>query len=124
MKGSVFKFRKDLFNSNFFNKPSFYALCFRSKKQRIQDYSSNHRAYDEIHLDESMIRLGNILEYACFDCGYDSDSFWKMFIHSGIARNFGIGDASVIAKKSGPEIARMVLLNDDNIVSYPAPAWR
>lgn len=88
------------------------------------DYISNFKAYDEVYLDGAMIRLGDMLEYACLDCGYDPDSFWKMFIHSGVSRKFGIGDFSIVAGKSGPEIARLVLFSEDHRTTFPEPSWR
>lgn len=62
------------------------------------------RAYDEMYLEGAMLRMGDMLEYACLDCGYESDTFWKMFIQSGLAHRFGKGDVSVVAGKSGPEL--------------------
>lgn len=56
-----------------------------------------------------MLRMGDMLEYACLDCDYDPDSFWKMFIYSGLARRFEVGDVSVIAGKFGPELAFIVM---------------
>ena len=60
----------------------------------------------------------------CLDCGYDPDGFWKMFIHSGLSRKFEIGDVSVVAGKSGPEIAYMVLHDVDHRRNLPNPTWR
>lgn len=71
-----------------------------------------------------MVRMGDMLEYACLDCEYDPDGFWKMFIHSGLARKFEIGDVSVVAGKSGPELAYIVLHDVDHIIRFPKPAWR
>lgn len=82
------------------------------------------RAYDEMYVEGAMLRLGDMLEYACLDCGYDPDSFWKMFIQSGFARRFEIGDVSIVAGKSGPELAFMVLYAIDHIRSFQEPKWR
>lgn len=82
------------------------------------------RAYDEMYMEGAMIRMGDMLEYACLDCGYDPDGFWKMFIQSGLARRFEIGDVSVVAGKSGPELAYMVLNDVDHKKDYPTPMWR
>lgn len=81
-------------------------------------------AYDEIYVEGAMQRLGDMLEYACMDCGYDPDSFWKMFLDSGVARRFEIGDVSVIAGKSGPELVRDILYDIDHRLECPEPAWR
>ena len=42
-------------------------------------------AYDEMYVEGAMVRMGDMLEYACLDCDYDPDSFWSMFIRSGLA---------------------------------------
>jgi DNA-binding transcriptional regulator YiaG len=65
-----------------------------------------------------------MLEYACLDCGYDPDGFWKMFLYSEMARRFEIGDVSVVAGKSGPELAYMVLSTIDHREEFPNPTWR
>lgn len=82
------------------------------------------RAYSDMYLEGAMLRLGDMLEYACLDCGYDPDAFWKMFIHSGIADSFASGNVAIIAGKSGPEIAYMVLELEEKKTSLPKPAWR
>lgn len=82
------------------------------------------RAYDEMYIEGAMIRMGDMLEYACLDCGYDPDSFWRMFIQSKVARRFEIGDVSVVAGKSGPELAYMVLNEIDHREAFPEPVWR
>lgn len=82
------------------------------------------RAYDEMYVEGAMVRMGDMLEYACLDCGYDPDGYWKMFIQSGLARRFEIGDVSVIAGKSGPELAYMVMHDVDHRDQWPAPIWR
>lgn len=81
-------------------------------------------AYDEMYVEGAMIRMGDMLEYACLDCGYDPDAFFKMFILSGYARRFEIGDVSVIAGKSGPELAYEVLAAIDHVREFTAPKWR
>ena len=81
-------------------------------------------AYDEMYVEGAMVRMGDMLEYACLDCDYDPDSFWSMFIRSGFARRFEIGDVSVVAGKSGPELAYMVLSKADHRRNFPKPKWR
>lgn len=82
------------------------------------------RAYSDMYLEGAMLRLGDMLEYACLDCGYDPDAYWKMFIHSGVAAKFADGNVAIIAGKSGPEIAYIVLEAEDKVTSLPKPAWR
>lgn len=82
------------------------------------------RAYNEMYLEGAMLRLGDMLEYACLDCGYDPDAFWKMFIHSGVAQKFAIGDISIIAGRSGVELAYLVLEQEEKQTQFITPAWR
>ena len=58
------------------------------------------------------------------DLGYDPDGFFKMFILSGIARRFQIGDVSVVAGKSGPELAQLILSDVDYVNDFKEPLWR
>lgn len=80
-------------------------------------------AYDEMYIEGAMIRMGDMLEYACLDCGYDPDGFWRMFLQSEVSRRFEIGDVSVVAGKSGPELAYMVLSDIDHREEFPEPVW-
>lgn len=81
-------------------------------------------AYNKLFVDDAMIRLGDMLEYACLDLGYDPDSFFWMFIKSGIAKRFQIGDPSIVLGRSGPELVYMVLELVDNKTSFKEPTWR
>lgn len=81
-------------------------------------------AYDEMYVEGAMIRMGDMLEYACLDCGYDPDGFWKMFIQNDVSRSFEIGDISVVAGKSGPELAYMILSDVDYREEFTEPMWR
>lgn len=81
-------------------------------------------AYDEMYVEGAMIRMGDMFEYACLDLGYDPDAFFKMFILSGYARRFELGDVSIIAGKSGPELAYEVLTAIDHVRELPVPTWR
>lgn len=81
-------------------------------------------AYDESYIEGAMIRLGDMIEYACLDLNYDPDAYFKMFIMSGIARRFEIGDVSVVAGKSGPELVQIVLTSVDHVIDFKKPTWR
>lgn len=67
------------------------------------------RAYNESYLDDAMQNLGDMVEYAVYDCGYDPDAFWGWFIISGIASKFEKGNPKFIAGMSGVELAESVL---------------
>lgn len=66
-------------------------------------------AYDRVYLEKAQTVLGRMLDYAVYDLKYDADIFFELFIASGYANRFGDGDYSVIAGKSGVELARMTM---------------
>lgn len=64
------------------------------------------RAYDESYLNDAMDTLGEMLDYAVIDCGYDIDEFFAWFITSGVARQFERGNPKYVAGMSGVEVAQ------------------
>ena len=66
-------------------------------------------AYDESYLDDAMCNLGDMLEYAICDCGYEPDVFFLWFILSGIAAKFEKGNPKYITGMSGVELADAVI---------------
>ena len=66
-------------------------------------------AYSELYLDDAMQNLGDMVEYAVCDCGYDPDEFFGWFISSGIASKFEKGNPKYITGMSGFELAEAVL---------------
>ena len=72
------------------------------------------RAYSELYLDDAMNTLGDMVEYAICDLGFDPDEFIGWFISSGIASRFEKGNPKYIAGMSGVELADAVLA-DTNI---------
>ena len=67
------------------------------------------RAYEETYLDDAMNNLGDMLDYAVNDCGYDSEDFFSRFIASGVAGFFEKGNPKYVAGLSGPELASEVI---------------
>lgn len=66
-------------------------------------------AYDESYLNDAMDSLGEMLDYAVVDCGYDADEFFVWFITSGVAWQFERGNPKYVAGMSGVELAREVV---------------
>lgn len=66
-------------------------------------------AYNETYLDDAMQNLGDMVEYAVCDCGYDPDEFFGWFISSGIAAKFEKGNPKYVVGMSGVELAWEVL---------------
>ena len=66
-------------------------------------------AYSELYLDDAMNNLGDMVEYAVCDLGFDPDTFFCWFISSGIASRFEKGNPKYITGMSGFELAEAVL---------------
>lgn len=66
-------------------------------------------AYNELYLDDAMNNLGDMVEYAVCDLGFEPDEFFDWFISSGIASRFEKGNPKYIAGMSGIELAEAVL---------------
>lgn len=73
-------------------------------------------AYSELYLDDAMNNLGDMVEYAVCDLGFDPDEFFGWFISSGISSMFEKGNPKYVAGMSGFELAEAVLSNTN--VSY------
>ena len=66
-------------------------------------------AYSELYLDDAMNNLGDMVEFAICDLGFDPDEFFGWFISSGIASKFEKGNPKYITGMSGFELAEAVL---------------
>jgi DNA-binding XRE family transcriptional regulator len=66
-------------------------------------------AYEETYLRGATKNLGNMFDYAVNDLCYDCDEFMHMFIVAGIAEQFGRGNPTYVAGKSGFELADEVV---------------
>lgn len=78
-------------------------------------------AYDKVYLEKARTVLGRMLDYAVHDLKYAADDFFELFIASGYADRFGVGDYSLIVGKSGVELARMTVEKavGDTVVTKP-----
>ncbi|MCL2060619.1 MAG: helix-turn-helix domain-containing protein [Oscillospiraceae bacterium] len=56
-----------------------------------------------------MNNLGDMLDYAVNDCGFDAEDFFGHFIVSGVADAFERGSPKYVAGLSGPELASEVI---------------
>lgn len=66
-------------------------------------------AYNEFYLDDAMLNLGDMMDYALVDCGFDADEFFSWFIISGIAAKIEHANPKYIAGMSGVELAKEVV---------------
>jgi len=56
-----------------------------------------------------MNNLGDMFDYAVYDCGYELEDVFSFFLVSGVADAFGKGNPKYVAGLSGPELANEVL---------------
>ena len=66
-------------------------------------------AYDKVYLERAQQALAGMLDFATYGLGYEVKNFFDMFISSGVADKFGSGDFTLIAGKSGVELAYEVM---------------
>ena len=73
-------------------------------------------AYSELYLDDAMQNLGDMVDYAVCDLGFEPDEFFGWFISSGISSRFEKGNPKYVGGMSGYELAEAVLRETN--VSY------
>ena len=66
-------------------------------------------AYDKNYLEKAKTSMAHMLDYVVYDLNLDMEEFFQLFIETGMARRFENGDSTIIAGKSGVELAREVL---------------
>ena len=66
-------------------------------------------AYAEEYVAKAQVNLGTMLDYTVHILNYGMEEFFPLFITTGLASSFGAGDFTLIAGKSGVELALTVL---------------
>jgi len=79
--------------------------------------------YSELYLDDAMNNMGDMIEFAVCDLGFDPDEFFGWFISSGIASKFEKGNPKYIAGMSGYELAETVLAQTNVICERREPFY-
>lgn len=79
-------------------------------------------AYDKIYLEKVRVSIGRMIDYAIYDMHYDIVAFWESFVSSPVSKSIEDGDASMLAGRSGVEMALMVA-NKDNEYVKPTYTW-
>ena len=82
------------------------------------------RAYDKLYLSKAQSSLASMLDFAVYDLKKDINAFYKKFLESKISVQFERGESSVIAGKSGVELALDVLENYSLAKKYKPAANR
>lgn len=67
------------------------------------------RAYQEIYLNKAQKTLGDAFDYAVNGCGISASDFVKLFTASSVSKRMENGEPSLLAGKSGIEIASDVI---------------
>ncbi len=80
------------------------------------------RAYGEIYLSKAQAALGDAFDYAVNACGILGEDFVKLFIVSTISQRMENGEPSILAGKSGIEIASDVALETTGKILDAEPA--
>ena len=75
-------------------------------------------AYNEIYLNDAMQNLGEAFDYAVNVCGLDPDRFYDLFVSSGIADQFGIGNPKYVSGLSGTELVLNILPGFETNTSF------
>lgn len=66
-------------------------------------------AYNELYLPQAQRVLGDMYDFAVNTLKFSLGEFHKMFIVSGMAYQFEIGNPTYVAGKNGCEVARLVV---------------
>lgn len=72
------------------------------------------KAYSKLYLEDAQRNFASMFDYAIRGLNYDADDFFSIFISSGVAENFQIGNPKYIAGLSGIELARKVVEHTEN----------
>ena len=89
-------------------------------------------AYDATYLGAARVVLARMLDYAVNVLGYRLACFWALFLANDVSRLFAHGDASVVAGRSGIELARLVVreagcdqaeLSDKRLTAAQEASW-
>lgn len=63
------------------------------------------RAYDKNYLSKAQVLLATMLDFAVYDLKIPLSDFYDSFLNSSVSQLFEVGDTSVLAGKSGVELA-------------------
>ena len=81
-------------------------------------------AYDKLYLSKAQNNLASMLDFAVYDLKEDLESFYKKFLSSKISTRFELGESTIIAGKSGVELALEVVEDFSKAKNYRPVANR
>lgn len=81
-------------------------------------------AYDKAYLEDAMNNMADLFDYVANDCKMDKDTFFALFLATGVADAFGRGTPRVVSGMSGAELAQEVFLKSGYPMQAREPAVR
>ncbi|MCR5762955.1 MAG: helix-turn-helix domain-containing protein [Treponema sp.] len=82
------------------------------------------RAYDKNYLSKAQSTLASMLDFAVYDLNVSLEKFYQRFLESTVSNRFESGESSIIAGKSGVELALEVVGNENLAKEYHPAANR
>lgn len=82
------------------------------------------RAYDKNYLSKAQSTLASMLDFAVYDLNMSLEKFYQSFLESTVSNRFESGESSIIAGKSGVELALEVVGNENLSKEYRPAANR
>ncbi|MCR4650747.1 MAG: helix-turn-helix domain-containing protein [Lachnospiraceae bacterium] len=77
-------------------------------------------AYDKNYLSKAQSSLASMIDFAVYDLSLPLEMFYQRFLTSPVSEQFGSGESSIIAGKSGVELA-LEVVGDDNLAKEYRP---
>ena len=62
----------------------------------------NH-AYNELYLGKAQVAMGDMLHFARYDMQWNIERYFDLYINTGVARRFYMGEPRVLVGMSGVE---------------------
>ena len=81
-------------------------------------------AYDKNYLSKAQSTLAAMLDFAVYDLNMSLEKFYQSFLESTVSNRFESGESSIIAGKSGVELALEVVGNEKLSKEYRPAANR
>lgn len=78
-------------------------------------------AYDKNYLSKAQSSLASMLDFAIYDLNIPLEKFYQSFLESTVSKQFESGESSVIAGKSGVELA-LEVIGDEKLAEEYRPA--
>ena len=78
-------------------------------------------AYDEMYLDDAMKNLGEAADYAASCCNLNINTFFELFIATGIASQFEKGNPRFVSGFSGTELVCEIIDKAGLEMTLPPP---